>query len=146
MYTPLLTLHSWIRWIALLVVVFVLVRSVRALAGDGRWTPADTKWLKGAAHAMTLQFLLGIFLFAVSPYIRNLMGDMATTMRDRTSRFFVVEHAAIMFLALASIHVGVLMTRGATTDRARHVRVAVCVGIALALAAYGIPWDRPLLR
>jgi len=146
MYTPLLTLHSWIRWIALLAVVFALLRSVRALAGDGRWTPADTKWLKGSAHAMTVQFLLGIFLFAVSPYIRDLMGDMATTMRDRTSRFFAVEHAAIMFLALASIHVGVLLTRGATTDRGKHTRAAICVAIALGLVAYGIPWDRPLVR
>jgi hypothetical protein len=74
------------------------------------------------------------------------MGDMAATMRDRVSRFIAVEHAVIMVLAVAAIHVGVLLTRGATTERGKHARAAICAAIALGLVLYGIPWDRPLLR
>ena len=146
MYQTLLWLHSWIRWAALLLVVWALIRAIGGLATKSQWKRADSTWLKAAAHTLAAQFVVGLMLYAASPYIRQLMGDMAATMRDRTSRFFVVEHAAIMFLAVAALHVGVLLTRGETDDAGKHRRAAICVVLALALMAYGIPWDRPMVR
>jgi hypothetical protein len=146
MYASLLTLHSWLRWLALGAVLFVFLRSVRGVVATTAWTRADMSWLKGAAHTMSIQFLLGILVFAVSPYVRSLMSDMADTMRDRTARFIAVEHPTVMVLAVALVHIAAIAVRGAGTDKAKHTRAAVCFGLALLLIGYGIPWTRPFLR
>lgn len=146
MYPSLLILHSWVRWLALGAVLFVFLRSLRGVQSGAPWTRGDTAWLRGAAHTMSLQFVFGILLFAVSPYVRSLMADMASTMRDKTSRFFAVEHITIMVVAVALVHVAAIAVRGATTDRAKHTRAAVFFGLALVAIGYAIPWTRPLFR
>ncbi len=146
MYPILLVAHSWVRWAALCGVVIVFVRAIRGAASGAAWTVTDTKWTKGAAHVLTGQAILGVALYLTSPYIRRLLADMSTTMRDPTSRMFAVEHGAVMIVALGLAHMGSAIARKGATDRARHTRAAIFFGIIILLLGYAIPWTRPMLR
>jgi hypothetical protein len=146
MYSVLLTTHSWLRWLALLGVIIVLIRAIRGATAAAPWTRSDLTWAKGAAHLLTLQVLIGIVLYIVSPYVRSLMDNMGATMKDKTSRFFAVEHAVVMIVALGLTHIGTAKAKKAQTDGGRHKSIALFFGIALLLIAYGIPWARPLFR
>lgn len=146
MYTALLVLHSWLRWFALAAVILVVLRALRGAAANAPFGAADGKWIKGAAHLLTAQAMIGILLYAVSPYIRSLLGDMGSALRDRMSRLFVVEHVVIMIIVVALSHMGFAIARKGATDKARHTRIAIFYGIALLLMAYAIPWMRPLFR
>ena len=146
MYSLLLVLHSWLRWFALAAVIVVLIRAMRGAASRARFDRTDEKWIKGAAHFLTAQAMIGIVLYAMSPYIRGLLSDMGATMRDRTSRLFAVEHVVIMIIVVALSHMSFPIARKATTDQARHGRIAIFFGIALVLMGYAIPWMRPLYR
>jgi hypothetical protein len=103
-------------------------------------------WMKGAAHTLTAQVAIGVLLFATSPYIRGLLHGMSTTMHDRVSRFFVVEHGVVMLLAVGATHMGAAIAQKGATARAKHKRAATFFGIAGLLVAYAIPWWRPLFR
>jgi hypothetical protein len=146
MYPSLLVLHSWLRWFAVAGVLFVFLRALRGAMTGAPWTRSDTAWIKGTAHILTIQAMLGLLLYAVSPYIRALIADMGTTMQDRTSRLFAVEHAVVMVIVVALSHIGFAVSRKATTEKGRHVRVAIFFGIALLLTGYAIPWMRPMFR
>ena len=146
MYTSLLFLHSWLRWLALGAVVLVLLRSFRRLATSAPWSRNDTAWANGAAHTVSAQAVLGILLYAVSPYIRGLLNNMGSVMQDKVSRLFVVEHAVIMILVVALAHIGAARARKAPLGKTAHTRAAIFFGIALLLMGYAIPWMRPFFR
>src|SRR5438105_2731235 len=117
MYSLLLILHSWLRWFALASVIIIVIRSMRGAASNSPLSDLDAKWIKGAAHILTAQAMIGIMLYAVSPYIRSLLSDMRAAMRDRTSRLFAVEHAAIMVLVVALAHMGFAIARKGKTNK-----------------------------
>jgi hypothetical protein len=146
MYPALLFLHSYLRWVALGAIVFVFVRALLGLAQRGSWRGTDSMWAKTAAHLTTVQLVVGILLYAVSPYVRDLLDDMGATMQNQIARFFAVEHAFVMVLVLGFVHMGAAFARKAPTDRSKFLRVAIFFGVAIALIGYGIPWSRPLFR
>jgi uncharacterized membrane protein len=146
MHPSLLILHSWLRWLALAGVVIVVLRALRGTATSAPWSKSDTAWMKGSAHLLGVQVMIGVLLYAVSPYIRSLLSDMGNTMGDRASRLFAVEHGVVMILALVLTHVGASAAAKATTDKGKHTRAAIFFGIALLLIGYAIPWMRPMFR
>jgi hypothetical protein len=146
MYPALLFLHSSLRWVALGAIVVVLVRALLGLRRGAAWRRSDLVWAKAAAHLMTAQLVVGLLLYAVSPVVRDLLDNMGATMKDPVGRFFAVEHAFIMVLALGVAHMGAAIARKGTTDRARFTRLAVAFTVVLAVVGYGIPWARPLFR
>jgi hypothetical protein len=146
MYSALLFVHSWLRWFALATVIVVLIRAMRGAAARDAFGRADEKWIKGAAHILTAQVMIGIVLYAMSPYIRGLLSNMGAAMRDRTDRLFAVEHGVIMIIVMALMHMSFPIAKKAKTDQARHARIAMFFGIALVLMGYAIPWMRPFYR
>ena len=146
MYETLLFIHSWVRWLALAGVVIVFLREVRASTTGQPWLPSDLTWMKGAAHLLGAQVAIGLLLYATSPYIRALLGNIKSAMQDHSSRFLLVEHGVTMVLAVAATHMGAAIARKGATDKAKHARAAVFFGVAVLLMAYAIPWSRPLFR
>jgi hypothetical protein len=146
MYSTLLVVHSWLRWVALAAVVLVFLRAARGAMSSAPWTKSDFTWMKGAAHVVTAQVMIGVVLYAVSPYIRSLLGNMSATMGDRGSRLLAVEHAVVMIIAVALTHIGAARVAKAPDDKSKHTRAAVFFGVALLLIGYGIPWMRPMFR
>jgi cytochrome c553 len=72
-------------------------------------------------------------------------------MHSSVLRFFLIEHAVSMLLALIAAHVGRVRMRRATTGPDKHQRTASSVLIAFLCILVGIPWPflpyaRPLAR
>jgi hypothetical protein len=111
MYPATLFLHSWLRWAILALALVVLVRAVRGAATRAPYADTDRALLRLFAFALTAQFVLGLLLYATSPLVRQLMADMATTVRDRTSRLIAVEHVFVMTVAVALAHLGVVLVK-----------------------------------
>jgi hypothetical protein len=145
MYGLVLTLHSLTRWIAVVLAVMGLVRG--ATGGSAPWSSADETPRKFFPHAMTLQFVLGLVLWFISPVVAAARANMGAAMKDPSLRFFTVEHATVMFIALTLTHIGAARTRRATDPAAKRRTMLIFFGIATALIMYSIPWgSRPLFR
>lgn len=151
MYTTLLFLHSWLRWVVLiLAVLLVLVGLVRWSRAD-----ADTKLVDKLSGmfvgTLDLQFLIGLILYFIAPTVRTLFADFGAGMGDRVIRFWGVEHIFGMLVAVVLSHIGRVKIKRAPDAVGKHRAAAIWIGIALLIMLLTIPWPgmpqgRPLFR
>jgi heme A synthase len=148
MYTLVLTLHSWLRWLALLAGVLAIYSVLSEREGSGR----SDRWGLVLMIALDVQLLLGVLLYvALSPFTAEAMRDFGAAMKNPGLRFFAVEHVTLMLGAVVLAHVGRVMARKAKTADARRMRLLMCFGLATLLMLLAIPWPgmasgRPLFR
>lgn len=151
MYTAVLTLHSWLRWVALL---GGIAATIAALTDRGTAVSSARaeRWGLVLMVALDLQMLLGLLLYLVlSPFTKVALQDFAAAMRNPPLRFWAVEHAPMMLAAVILAHVGRVLARAASTPSARRTRRLTCVGLATFAMLAAIPWPgmangRPLFR
>ncbi len=140
MYSVVLLLHSWLRWVVLALAVMVLARTAAGRGGKA-WTPADDRGLRLFVIALDVQVLLGLILYVgVSPITAIAFQNLGAAMRDASLRFFVVEHAVGMIVAVALAHIGNVKVRKATTAGAKHRLALTFVALSLVAIVLSIPW------
>lgn len=140
MYTALLFVHSWLRWLVIVSGAAALGGAAGGAAGKRAWLPIDDRRLKLFAIALDVQVTIGLILYVISPVTQAGFADMAVAMRDSILRFFVVEHLTGMLVAVALTHVGKARVRKAASAAARHRAVLIFVGLALLVLLLSIPW------
>jgi|SRR5215470_12944688 len=150
MYSLVLTLHSWIRWIALVAGVGVTLAAIRGKV-EGDRSIAD-RWGMAAMMALDVQMLLGLILYlGVSPNMQEILNHFGESMRQADTRFWAVEHVTAMMIAVVLAHVGRVLARKAPTVAAKRTRLLITFGLATVLMLVGMPWPgrpggRPLFR
>ncbi len=88
----LLTLHSWTRWLVVIVGVIAFVKFLVGWLRKSSFQPMDRGLMSGFVGLMDLQFLLGLILF--------IWGWVAAEALTR----YRAEHAFTMLLAVALAH------------------------------------------
>ncbi len=152
MYTPLLVLHSWLRWVVLLLALLAVGRALIGVNTRRPFTPVDESRGRLFVTAFDVQFLVGLILYLwASPFTTEAFLDMGAAMRNAPLRYFVVEHPFGMVAALGFAHVGRVRLKRATDSAQRHKTALIFFGLALALMLVSIPWPglpagRPLFR
>jgi hypothetical protein len=150
MFTTVLFLHSWIRWIALVATVGAAFAAFRGKV-EGPSSIAD-RWAMVSMLALDIQMLLGLVLyFGLSPNMQAILNNFGASMRRADLRFYAVEHISAMIAAVVLAHVGRVLARKAATPAAKRGRLLVTFGLAAVLIIVGIPWPgrpggRPLFR
>jgi hypothetical protein len=150
MYTTVLALHSWIRWIALVAGVGVTLAAVRGKV-QGESSIAD-RWAMVAMMALDIQMLVGLILYlGLSPNMQEILNHFGESMRRADTRFWAVEHITAMIGAVALSHVGRVLARKAKDPAAKRSRLLITFGLATLLMLVGMPWPgrpggRPLFR
>jgi hypothetical protein len=152
MYSSLLFLHSWLRWMVLLTGIYAIVRAGGGMNGKRRWTASDAKPGLYFILACDLQLVLGLALYLVfSPTVQAAFGNIGAAMRNPEYRFYVVEHAFGMIVAIVLAHIGRVRSKKARTDAAKFKGAAIFYGLAFLIMLAVIPWPgmpggRPLIR
>jgi len=150
MYSVVLALHSWIRWIALVAGIGATLATLRDT--DPSSAARTDRWGLAFVTSLDIQLLLGLLLYlVVSPNMAAIRSDFASAMRDPTARFWAVEHVTMMSAAVVLVHVGRVLARKAASVDAKRTRQLICFGIATILMIVAIPWPgmragRPLFR
>ena len=151
MYLTVLTIHSWLRWAALLLGVAATVNAFRHRA-DTAERPRGERWDWWFMLALDLQVLFGVLLyFGFSPFTREAMTNVGMAMRDPGLRFWAVTHAATMAVALVAVRMGRVFAIGGRTSGGRRNGRHICFAIAVCAMVAGVPWPglangRPLFR
>lgn len=152
MYSTLLWIHSWWRWVVLVVGAVALVRVWAGVVGKRPWSAGTQRAVAACVGTLDLQFLLGVILYLfVSPLTAAAFRDMEGAMHNAPLRFWAVEHGPTMLLVTTLFHVGSARARRAANDAQRHRRLATWFTIATLLMLAAIPWPfldigRPLFR
>jgi len=137
MYTGLLHLHSFLRWVglALMLVTIVdsLVRMYRPFLGSERKLSLVTMII------LHTQLLIGIALYFVSPLVANAI-ESGMVMKDPVNRFYMVEHFLGMAIAIAFVTIGHSKSKKQSENWSKHKLIFTYYFIALILILISIPW------
>lgn len=138
----LIFLHSWLRWIILLLGLIVLIRSYAGLGSNKLFTNGDNKRSAIFVGLFHLQVLIGLILyFFVSPIIDSAFENFGGAMKNSELRFWAVEHILTMIIAAVLIQIGRSKSKKARYDKNKHKFIAIYYTIGLILVLLRIPWN-----
>ncbi len=151
-YVIALWIHSYLRWAILIATVVVIARSWSAGRSGGEWTRGHEKWQATLVGLVDLQLTIGVLLYLVwSPFSAAFIHDPGGTMKERTIRFFGLEHPTMMVIAVALLHVARVRAKKTTVAHDKHRLTLHWTVAFLLILLSSIPWPglrhgRPLLR
>lgn len=152
LYELVLILHSYLRWVVVALLLATVCRSTWRWSKKLDWDRVDERLHGASVNTTGLQFVLGLLLYAVfSPLPRAFFADVAGGMKVAPLRFFGMEHALGMFVAVAVIHIGRARSKREPDPPRRHRKAWSSSAAGLALICVSIPWPgcasgRPLVR
>jgi hypothetical protein len=145
MYAFILAVHNVLRWIALFLLFFSLVRAYWGWFGKREWTSTDRRAGTFYSISLDIQLLLGLILyFTLSPITRLAISDFGAAIANTDLRFFAFEHF-LMMVAVIFAHVGVATAKRTAEPVLKHRRSAIWFSLSLIAILLGMPWFRPLL-
>jgi len=140
--TTLITLHSVLRWIILIVLFVAIYRAFTGGQTQRAFDNTDQKTGLLLTITADLQLLLGLILYFMGALgLKNIQNQgMAAVMKDSYARFFAVEHISMMLIAIVLLHIGRAKSKKAASDEGKHKLSFRFYLIALILILVSIPW------
>lgn len=152
MYSTLLTVHSIFRWVVAIGVLYTLYRAYSGIASNRAFGTADDKSRRFTVVAAHIQLVIGLILYFISPLTQYFLSNFSAAVKVRDIRFYGMEHAIVMIIAVALITVGSAVSKKKADDRAKFKALAIWLTIALILLLLMVPWPispfsaRPWIR
>jgi hypothetical protein len=154
MYTGLVHLHNFLRWVMLLLLIMAIIRHLKGMTGHKPFTAGDKKnglFLMITAHIQLLLGLIQWFVGDVGYKQVKSVASFSEIMQSPVLRFWTVEHTTGMLIAIILITIGRGVSKKPLPDNIKHKRSFWLYLIALILIIASVPWpgrgeiSRPLL-
>lgn len=132
------------RWLVLLAGLYAIIRAFSGInkKAYSRGDELSQSVFLGVCH---LQLTLGLILYFVSPFVTQAFKiGLGNAMKDAEMRFFAIEHALIMFIAVTMVQVGRSISKKQVDAVLKHKRALVFFTIGMLLILSRIPWHRAL--
>ena len=152
MYTHLLALHSFFRWIVLAALLIAIIRSWQGWLGNKQYTKQDNILRNITASAAHIQLILGVWLYIISPVVGYFLSNFKDAVHDRQIRFFGMEHSIMMLLGIVIITIGSAKAKRKAADKDKFKTMAIWFTIGLLVILSSVPWgfsplvSRPYFR
>lgn len=139
MYPHLLATHNALRWIFLAFLLVSLIQSYSGWLGNKNYTKSANLFKTLTVSTIHLQFIIGLILYFVSPLVAGFLDDMGGSMKNNELRFFGLEHAIMMILAVVFVTIGSAKSKRQVSDTSKYKTVAIWFTIALVLILLAAP-------
>lgn len=152
MYSLVLLLHSWTRWMVVGLLLGCLAQSGARLRRGRDWDIEDEILARTTMLAFFVQGILGFLLLVeLSPNTGAAIRAVEGPLQDPSLRRLVLEHPIAMGVAFLVATFGRRRTRDPLGGPGRHRDWLLALGVASALLLLRIPWPgtlggRPWLR
>lgn len=121
MYPVLLQTHSFLRFLVLIFLIIVIVKAYMGMSGKKPYGKLDNMLGLTLFSLTHTQLLLGLILYTQSPWVK-LSGD---SMKDPGLRYWTVEHASLMLIAIVLITLARTTAKKLADDDAKQRRILV---------------------
>lgn len=137
MYNALLFIHSYVRYIVLILLIVVIIASAVGLINKKPYSNSDNKLGLFLLIFTHLQFLVGIILYFVSPAV-VFSGE---SMKNSSARYWLVEHAFGMIIAIALITAARVTSKKMSDSQAKYRRLLIFNLIAFLIVVLTISFS-----
>lgn len=142
MYEITLLIHSLLRWLAILLPLYIFIRSAIAWSKNSAPQSNDALAIKANMIVYDIQLVIGFILYGVlSPITKIAFADFKSAMKNADLRFFAVEHLTIMIVAVILAHLLNLLPNR-KEGKKKSLLTMILSLILLVVVIVGIPWAR----
>ena len=152
MYSTLLVLHSFVRWLVVLSLLVALVRGYQGWFRADVFRKTDYRLRHLTATFAHIQLMIGFLLYFQSPLVAIFRSTDSQSEVPLDIPFFGWMHISLMTLAIVVITVGSALAKRQPSDLAKFRTMAIWFSIGLLIICIAIPWpfspliNRPYLR
>jgi len=139
MQTGFLHLHNFLRWLVLLFALLTIIKGLSGMGGTKKFTAGDKRSAMFLMICCDIQLLLGLALYFMGGWWGNLMNT-PDAMKNTAIRFYSVEHAFGMLIAIILVHIGYASVKKDIADKSKFKKMFWYTFIALVIIIVMIPW------
>ncbi len=140
MYSYLLTLHSWVRWLLLFSLLASIIVSYTGWKQKRIFSKTVDLLRHNTATIAHIQLILGLSLYFISPVVDYFLRNFEDAIHLREIRFFGMEHITVMFVAIIILSTGSLKAKRKKIDSEKFRTMFVWYLISFVLILSSIPW------
>jgi len=126
--------HSGFRYVVVLLVLLAIIRAFADWLGKKPYSEGNRKLNLFAMISAHTQFLLGIILYFLSPFVQF----NSTTMKTPETRYWTVEHLTMMLFAIVLITIGHSKSKKIILPEGKHRAIAIFYTLAFIIVAVAI--------
>ena len=140
-YDIFLFLHSWIRWLILILGIIAIFKAYSGWFGKKPYSKGDNGISAAFMGTLHLNLLIGLILyFFLSPIVDSALNDFGAAMKNSGLRFWAVEHILVNVIAVVVAQIGRSKAKKAVDIVRKHKLTAIYYTIAFILLLSRIPW------
>ncbi|PWL24505.1 MAG: cytochrome B [Fluviicola sp. XM-24bin1] len=137
-YGMLVHMHSGLRWVILLLLIYAIINAARSIS-SGKYLKKDKMVNLFTMISLHVQLLIGLALYFINA--RGRVDFSEGWMSNAMSRFYGLEHIALMIVAIAIITIGRSRAeKKLEGTRNKHRAILMSYTIGLILILLSIPW------
>jgi hypothetical protein len=142
MANTILTLHSILRWLLLILLLASIIKSFSGWQNKKVFVTGDRKLFLFTLITTHINFLVGLYLLFFGRFgiISAGKPDGVDVMKDKFFRFFWVEHPVGMLIAIVLITLGNAMAKKNVGDTIKFKKAFWFFFIALIIILATVPW------
>lgn len=137
MQTILLYLHSGLRYLIIILLLWSLSTAITGLVKRKEYTERVRKIYTSTRMLLNLQMLIGLALYFMMGFF-HLLGKLGS-ISDQAA-FFTIAHISGMIVGITLINIGYFLATKAETDRKKYKRITIFYGIGSLIIFLMIPW------
>lgn len=150
MLSFLLIIHNLFRWTILILALYTLYNNYAGWKSERPFLKKDKVLNSVFIGMFDLQLLLGLLLYFVySDVTKMAFENMGAAMKDKSIRFWAVEHIMGMVIAVIVAHLGGVFSKRSKSNPHKFKKAFVYFLIAIILVLLSLPYsfhggERPL--
>ena len=136
----LLHLHSFLRWVILILLLVALYKSYADR--NKAFTSGHRKTGLFLMICADIMLLIGLYQWITGPLGLKMIkaSGMSAVIHNAPARFFAVDHLIGMLISILLIHIGYSYAKRDMPDQLKHKRTLLYYGLALLIILVSIPW------
>lgn len=140
MYTGLQHAHSYIAFVALILLIVASINAIIGMSSNKEFKDGDRKLSLFALIFTHTQLLIGIILYFVSQKGFEMLTS-GNAMGNKELRLVALEHPLINIIAVVLITIGWSRHKKMTTDKAKFKSIGIMFALGTILILSRIPWS-----
>lgn len=143
MYQTILSIHTYIAYAALLVLILAVVNAFSGWFGNKMFTPEKDFRLSLFALILShIMLLIGFLLYFTSPTGFSALQELGMSGLSPAARKLAVEHPFINIVALVLITIGWSRHKKFLEAKKKFKTIAIFYGLGLLFILSRIPWSQ----